>query len=367
MKAWRVYAVGDMRLDEVAEPRAEPGWVVVKVKVVQPSVTEVVRFHGHAARRVEKFKKLIEEKAPVQLFGHEYSGEVVEVGAGVTSLKKGDRVAAEKSAVPCGKCSFCLSGLRSECRNVLNVGQQIPGCFAEYAALPAEVLVKMPDTMSYHEGACFQSLVACVGATEVAQIQMGDTVVFLGQGAVGMGTMQIARVAGAGVIITTARRKRSLMLSKRLGADFTINAAETDPVEAIMELTGGLGADIVFETAGGSPSEGLSGFDTLRQAIKVVRRGGKIVQVANITEPLEFRPSDITDKKVRYLPPFMFFDDIAPKPRDYLVHLMATKRIQVEPTITHKLHGLDKTLEAFEITGNKAHYDAVNPAQVVVS
>ena len=109
MKAWRWYAFGDMRLDEVPQPEAKPGWVVAKIKIVQASVTEAQCAIGLPTNETETTRKLIEQKAPIRLFGHELCAEIVEVGKGVESLKVGDRVVA-RGKVPCYNCELCRTG-----------------------------------------------------------------------------------------------------------------------------------------------------------------------------------------------------------------------------------------------------------------
>ncbi|MDO8672291.1 MAG: alcohol dehydrogenase catalytic domain-containing protein, partial [Dehalococcoidia bacterium] len=185
-----------MRLDDVPMPLLRPDWVLIKVKVVQPSVTEVVAFEGSGGGGATStfFKGGV---LPLQLFGHEFSGEVVDVGEGVTSLQMGSRVAVWNARLACGACPACRSGEEDRCQNVRTIGDEtLPGCFAEYAAIPASCLVEIPDTISYGEGACIQALTACLKTVALAEIALGDTVVVQGQGAMGLGIMQIARLAG---------------------------------------------------------------------------------------------------------------------------------------------------------------------------
>ena len=127
MKAWRVYGIGDMRLDDIPVPELKPGWVHLKVKVVQPSITEIQQFTGTGVAGVN-IGKMLEEKSPLQLFGHEFCGEVVEVGQGVDHLKVGDRVFWARS-LPCHKCELCRAGHEEYCSTFTPVGMGIPGCF----------------------------------------------------------------------------------------------------------------------------------------------------------------------------------------------------------------------------------------------
>lgn len=364
MKAWRIYAFGDMRLDDVPDPAPVSGSVLVKVKVAQPSVTEVVRFHGHGARRIDQFKKLIEEQAPVQLFGHEASGEVVATSEGVRRLEVGDRIAIYASSVTCGQCRFCRASLPRGCVGRRNIGQHIPGCFAEYAVLPEECLAKLPPEVSYNEGAVIQSLTSALAAVHVANIRMGDVVAVLGQGAIGLCITQLARVSGARMVIVTARRQRSVETAKLLGADVVINARETDAVDAVLGLTGGVGVDIVFDAAGGSSAEGLSGYETFFQALKIARPGGKVVEASSLVDPVTIPTFQLFQHPGISL---LFPSEFARDMREYLVDLIATRRLRLGPTLTHIFNGIESVPQAFEVTGNKGKYDAINPAQVVIA
>ena len=360
MKAWRWYDFGDMRLDEVPYPELKPGWVIAQTKVVQPSVTETIKASGLPTLGVEAIRRLIAERAPVQLFGHEFCAEVVEIGEGINWLKVGDRIAAG-SYVPCHKCPLCLTGQKYRCRRGPIIGGEVPGAFAEYIALPAEVLVKIPNSVDDHEGAVIQPLTTAVDAVATAKIEMGDTVAVFGQGVMGLSCAQVARVSGAGKVIGVDVREKALDIAERLGVDVVINASHDDPVAKILEITEGCGVEVVFECAGGRPEHGLAGVTTLAQAIAVTRDYGKIVQVAHVGQNVELDLNNFRQKSLTYL-----FPEV-PRRLEYAVDLVASKRVAVKPMITHVLNGLERVPEAFEITKDKAKYNAFNPAQVIVS
>lgn len=135
MKAWRFYGFNDLRLDEVPVPELKPRHMLAQVLVVQPSVTEAQLAAGVRTLAFERIKKRLETEAPVQLFGHEFCVRIVEVGAGVTRFKVGDRVAA-RAKLPCESCALCDTGRGAFCRKGPIIGFRLPGCFAEYAVLP---------------------------------------------------------------------------------------------------------------------------------------------------------------------------------------------------------------------------------------
>lgn len=349
-------------MDDVPVPELRPGHVLCQILCVQPSVTEAQLAFGVPTLAYEQIKRRLETEAPVQLFGHEYCARVVEVGAGVTRFRPGDRIAA-RAKLPCQDCPLCQEGRGQLCRKGPIIGFQLPGCFAEYAVLPELALTLVDDRISDSEAACLQSLSDSVAAVETAELRIGDSVAIFGQGSMGLECLQIARVSGAGRIITVDIRDEACAVSKELGADFVVNASREDPAEAIRSLTGGNGADIVFECAGGSPKQGLAGVRSLMQAIDSVRSGGKLVGVSWFGAPVELSIDILRERSLRYI-----FPDISTLAHlEHTVSLVASGRIRLKPAITHILEGLDQVPQAFEITANKGRYRAINPAQVVVA
>jgi threonine dehydrogenase-like Zn-dependent dehydrogenase len=361
MKAWRFYGFGDMRLDDVAEPVCRADQVLVAPLCVQPSVTEAQLAQGIPTLAYDRIKRRLEREAPVQLFGHEFCARVVETGRDASRFRPGQRVAA-RAKLPCGQCVLCRSERSDLCREGPVIGFDLPGCFAELAALPEIALVNVDDRISDSEAACLQSLSDSVAAVETAQLRIGDSVVILGQGSMGLECLQVARLGGAGLTITVDVRPEACQMSLELGADHALNAKTCDVVATIRELTGGNGADVVFECAGGSPKQGLAGNQTLLQAIEAVRSGGKIIGVSWFGGPLAIEIDRLRERSLRYL-----FPDISTQAHlEYTVRLVASGRVRVKPTIKHILYGLDQVPKAFEITANKAAYQAINPAQVVM-
>ena len=360
MKAWRFYNFGEMRLDDVPEPACRPGHVIAAPLCVQPSVTEAQLAFGIRTLAYECIKRRLETEAPVQLFGHEFCARVVEVGAGVTRVRPGDRVAA-RAKLPCGTCALCRGGRDHLCRKGPIIGFQLPGCFAERALLPELALVRVDDRISDSEAACLQSLSDSVAAVETAGIGIGESVAIYGQGSMGLECLQIARASGAGLIVTVDVREEACRVSRELGAEVALNARSEDPIAAIRELTGGDGADVVFDCAGGSPTQGLAGTRSLLQAIESVRSGGKLVGVSWFGTPMELDVDLLRERSLRFL-----FPDISTLAHlEHTVRLVASGRVRLSPTITHVLHGLEAVPRAFEITANKGKYQAINPAQVV--
>jgi len=362
MKAWRFHGFGDMRLEEIPEPVRRAGHVVVQPLCVQPSVTEAQLAMGIPTLAYDRVKRRLETEAPIQLFGHEFCARVVEVGPDAARFQPGDRVAA-RAKLPCGQCALCRTERSDLCRQGPVIGFDLPGCFSERALLPEIALVKVDDRISDSEAACLQSLSDSVAAVETAQLQIGDAVAIFGQGSMGLECLQIARLSGAGLLITVDVRDEACRMSRELGADHALDARSCDVVSAIRDLTGGNGADVVFECAGGSAKQGLAGYKTLLQALEAVRSGGKVVGVSWFGGPLELDIDRLRERSLRYV-----FPDISTQAHlEHTVRLVATGRVRVKPTITHILPGIESVPKAFEITANKARYQAINPAQVVMA
>jgi threonine dehydrogenase-like Zn-dependent dehydrogenase len=361
MRAWRFYGFNDMRLDDVPVPACKPGHVLAEPLCVQPSVTEAQLACGIPTLAFERIQRRLQTEAPVQLFGHEFCARVVEVGPGVTRFRPGNRVAA-RAKLPCGDCPLCHSERSHQCRRGPVLGFDLPGCFAERALLPEIALVHVDERISNSEAACLQSLSDSVAAVETAELRLGESVAIFGQGSMGLECLQIARISGAGLLITVDVRAEACRLSAELGADHALNATACDPVAAIRELTGGVGADVVFECAGGSPRQGLAGQQTLLQAIDTVRSGGKVIGVSWFGGPLQVDVDRLRERSLRYL-----FPDVSTQAHlEHTVRLAASGRVRLRPAITHVLYGLESVPRAFEITANKGKYQAINPAQVML-
>lgn len=222
--------------------------------------------------------------------GHEWSGEVVETGPGVSEFKPGDRV-GEEPHVGCGRCPRCLEGLYTLCFNYgkletghQHIGFSVNGGLAEYCTCSVRALHKLPESVSYDEGAFTESVGVALYALERAGINPGDTVAIFGPGAIGLIAVQIARNAkGASKILLLGTRDDRLELGKKLGADAVLNVRASKDQDDIMnrarEFLGAsktVGFDMVAEFAGTE--------DASREAIQIARRGGRVV-LAGSTSP----------------------------------------------------------------------------------
>ncbi len=178
----------------------------------------------------------------------------------------------------------------------------------------------------------------------------------------GLYMLQAARISGAGAVYVIDVRDQALSFSKKYMADACINAKEVDPVERIMELTHGKGVDIVFECAGGHPDQGLAGHTTLHQAFKMVSYGGSVVQIAALIGVVNTDPDILRVKGIKWI----FTKGHGKETMRIGAEWVENNRIDIKHFITHELYGIEKLKEAFEITGNKEKYNAVNPCQIIL-
>ena len=261
MKAAILKGPREFSIEDVKDPEVEPDGAIIRIKAFGVCGSELPRFERGFPKETVQQRGL--EAASLTMLGHEWSGEVVEVGANVTNVKPGDRVAA--------------GGY---------------GGFSEYIATPfARGVIRLPDNMSYDVAATIEPVGIGVSVVTKAEPEAGDTVVVLGAGMIGQGTWQVFKAKGVARVIVTEIAKRRIEAAEGLGADVVINAAEEDPVEKINELTSGRGADIVVDAAGVP--------ETFRQMFEIVRGGGLYqIQVRGVptdrhtTTPLDGKPID---------------------------------------------------------------------------
>jgi threonine 3-dehydrogenase len=272
---------------------------------------------------------------PPLIFGHECSGEVVELGADVEELTPGDYVSVE-CHVFCNRCHQCGSGKRHICRDVRIFGVDFDGCFAEYFKVPARCLWKN-DARIEPEVACLQDPFGNATFTVSSCEVSGRTVAVVGDGPIGAYACGVARAFGARRVFGIGLVDSKLALMKRLGADEVFNARRTDPLRQIREATGGEGVDVALEMTGAPPA--------INQAIDLLRRGGVMAafglpegQVAvNWGEGLIFKGLSVFGINGREI--FNTWEEMTP--------LLAEKRVDPRPVTTHRFK-LEQFVEAME-------------------
>ncbi|TKJ28224.1 MAG: L-threonine 3-dehydrogenase [Chloroflexi bacterium B3_Chlor] len=258
-------------------PKVAPGEVLVKVKATSICGTDVhiYEWDPWARRRIK----------PPMVFGHEFAGEVAEVGKGVTTLEPGDHISAETHIV-CGVCYQCRTGQAHICESVSIVGVDRPGSFAEYVSIPEQNAWLNPPDMPPEVASIqepFGNAVHSALSTDLA----GKTVLVTGCGPIGLMAIGIAKAAGASAVYGTEVVPYRLELASRTGVDLVLNPKETDVPREIMTATDGSGVDVLLEMSG-SPSAMHEGF-------AVLRRGGYAALLGIPSEPVEL---DLTNEVI---------------------------------------------------------------------
>jgi threonine dehydrogenase-like Zn-dependent dehydrogenase len=181
--------------------------------------------------------------------GHEFSGTIVDLPPDVSShLQIGDRVTANP-LLACGTCYVCRAGLSHVCRDLKLIGIDTDGAFSEFVLVEVGSIFKLPSDLSDVEGTLIEPLSVCIHAARMSRLQIGDTVVVTGAGMIGLLMAMVARAAGAARVIVTEVAPSRIVAAQGLG--FTVlNAADSDVVEQVLELTDGTGGDVVFEATG---------------------------------------------------------------------------------------------------------------------
>ncbi|MGQ9629457.1 MAG: zinc-dependent alcohol dehydrogenase [bacterium] len=302
------------KLEEQGRPVPEVGHgeVLIRVRAAGFCSTDL-----HVIRGDVKFVD------PPLILGHEFAGEVADVGEDVRGFSPGDRVAVE-SVVGCGRCFYCRKGWKNLCDEGKEFGQTIDGGWREYIGVPAENLYKLPSTVSFREGALMEMLNGPMSAIRKGQVEIGDTVAILGPGPAGLLLVQLAKLKGATVILSGTRDNR-LDVGRALGADYTVNIRREDLATRVREITEGRMADVAMEAAG-TP-------EAVRQTIEIVRKKGRVVLYGIYGRPIpDFPADDVVIKDIEVIG-----SREAPDLWDLGIRLVASGKIKIQPIITHTL------------------------------
>ncbi|GIP44258.1 (R,R)-butanediol dehydrogenase [Paenibacillus sp. J45TS6] len=338
MKALRWHGVKDLRVEQIEEPKALPGKVKIKVEWCGICGSDL---HEYTAGPIfipaDKPHPITGEQAPV-VMGHEFSGQVVEVGEGVTRLQKGDRVVVEP-IFNCGQCTACRQGKYNLCDKMGFLGLAGGGGgFSEYVAADEHIVHKIPDTVSYEQGALVEPSAVALYAVRQSKLKVGDKAVVFGAGPIGLLVIEALKASGASEIYAVELSAERSAKATELGAQ-VINPKETpDVVEEIHRLTDG-GANVVFEVTGVPP--------VLEQALEAVRIGGELMIVSIFEKEAPIQPNKIVMQE-RSISGIIGYRDVFPAvislmekgyfPADKLV----TKRIKLDDVIEEGFEGLLK-------------------------
>lgn len=283
MKALVHTAPNTFELKDVPKPTPKPNEILVRVKAVGICGSDVHGMTGHTGRRI-----------PPIIMGHEASGVVEACGSSVTRWKVGDRVTFD-STIYCNTCEYCLQGRINLCDNRMVLGVSCAeyrrdGAMAEYVVVPEHIVYKLPETVSFLQGAMIEPLSISLHAVNRAHLRIGESAVVMGCGIIGLMAIQCARLNGAGTIIAIDLNEARLEMAKKVGADVTINPSKENALQKILENTRGKGADAAFEAVGleKTPNEALS----------YVRKGGKLVLIGNLAPTVPIGLQSIVTREI---------------------------------------------------------------------
>jgi len=279
MKAAVLCGEKDIKVQNIPEPVCEPHGVIIKVKLC-----------GVCGSDLHVYKK---DAGKGTIFGHEFSGDIVEVGSAVQGITTGMRVTAVGFS-PCGKCYWCQQGKSHRCSDMALLGYQLPGAMAEYVHVPFAALGRnvfpLPEELSYEDGASVEPLSISYFSVNRAQPKENEIVAVIGLGVIGLYSIQVLKAMGVANILASGRRPSRLAAAKTCGADMVVDAAIDDAIPKIMDATGNLGVNTVIECAGKQ--------ETFDQSVVITRGGGKIMLVGVYEESISWDPISVLSKNL---------------------------------------------------------------------
>jgi 2-desacetyl-2-hydroxyethyl bacteriochlorophyllide A dehydrogenase len=344
MKTAMFYGGPDIRVEEMVTPRPGPGEVLVRIRAAGICGSDL---HGYRQPRPGA-------NYPTRS-GHELCGVVAEVGPGVTGLAIGQRVGIEPMhLVGCGTCVQCRRGDYHICpTRGTRAGARVHSSgFSEYDLVVAENVYPLPDHVSDEEAAILDVYAVAVHGVNRIPVRPFDHVVVLGTGAVGLTQGQVARAIGAKQVIVVGTRDEPLEIARSCGAaDAVVNGNAVDPVQAVLDLTDGNGADVVFETVG-------SRAPTVQEGVDMAAFGGKVGVVGLFVEPIAIDTGPAMRKEidVRWINSYSSWQGV----REFQIalDLLAAGKLEAKPLITHRVT-LDRVAEGFALANNKRESSAI--------
>jgi 2-desacetyl-2-hydroxyethyl bacteriochlorophyllide A dehydrogenase len=277
MRSAVIFGPQDLRVVERPVPRPGPGEVLLRVEAASLCGTDL---------KIRAGSFFPSQPAPGTFTpGHEYAGTVVALGDTVDEVGIGDRVVVEAHR-GCMRCQNCVRGRYTSCLNYGRaekghraMGMSVDGGFADFVVNHVSTLYRLPDAISFEDAVILTTAGTSMYAVDTAGgLMAGDSVAVIGPGPVGLTAVQVLRSLGAARVILTGTRESRLRLGRELGADLVVDARLADPVEAVLEATGGLGVDVVLECSGAD--------EAVDQAIRMCRPAGRIVLVGYFHGPI---------------------------------------------------------------------------------
>jgi (R,R)-butanediol dehydrogenase/meso-butanediol dehydrogenase/diacetyl reductase len=346
MKAAVWHGRRDIRIEPFPDP-GPPARDEVRIQVAWCGIcgTDLEEYlHGPLFIPAEKPNPLTGRTAPMVL-GHEFVGVVTEVGSAIADLKPGDHVAVD-TLLHCGDCYYCRRHMVHLCEKLAIMGLSTDGGLAEFVNAPRYMCFKYPDTLEDAHAALAEPTSVAVRAVRRSRLAAGETVVIVGAGTVGLLTLEVAKAMGAERIMVLEPAENRRRIAAQLGAVAVIDPNADDPVLAIHALTGGLGADVVFECAGTVKTMELSPL--------LARKGGRVVMVGLHKAPVNLQLFPIVTGEQEIIGSFSHVYD-----EDFglAVELLSSGKITAEPLITARIKMDDLVRQGLEeLATSKSHH-----------
>lgn len=326
MLALQIPEIGKLVLVHASKPQASPHTLLLRVAASGICGTDPHILHG-----------LYPANLPL-IPGHEYAGVVESVGDGVDGFAPGDHIAVDPNIV-CGICDFCRRGKVHLCKNLVALGVNIPGGFAEFCVVPVSQAFPIPKNLPLAHAALAEPVACCLRGVDLAGITSGDRVVIFGAGPMGAIILQLARMQGASQVIMIdpqeGRRKRA----ETLGASWVIDPAKESVIAAIRSQYPD-GVEVVFDCSGN--------VEAVRQTFQVVARGGTVMLygVCHKDRNIEINPFWVNDNEITIRGSYN-----NPNTMARALDLLASGRLDAAAVVTHR-YPLENGLEAFRSTGS---------------
>jgi (R,R)-butanediol dehydrogenase / meso-butanediol dehydrogenase / diacetyl reductase len=283
MKALVYHGRKDLRYEDFPDPSPGAGEVLLQIKSSGLCHTDFNEYLN-GPLYVAKTPHVKTGRSIPLVLGHEFSGEVLGLGYGVTKLQVGDRVAVN-AVDSCRHCEFCRRGLFIHCRNAAIIGFGRDGGYAEYAAVPEDCCHILRSNVSFREAALVEPLSVALHSVRRARVEIGSTAAIVGGGTIGLCTLQALRACGVIDVYVIERSPAKRHFAEQLGASAFIESEVLDPLQVISDLTGGIGVDYAFECVGTGSA--------LRTALDVTRPGGTVCLSGVVPHPIEFNWNDV--------------------------------------------------------------------------
>ena len=337
MKACVLHAVGDLRYEDVETPKVKKSEVLLKVRASGICGSDIGRV----------FKKGTYHFPTIP--GHEFSGEIVEIGQGADKALLGKK-AAVFPLLPCRKCDMCEIGQYASCRDYDYFGSRSDGGFAEYISVPIWNLVMFPDSLSYEQAAMAEPAAVSLHALGTAGVELGDTVAVFGAGPIGLMLAAFAGAQGAHKIILLDIDETKIDFAKKIGYEYVLNSRDEKYVDEIMEITGGRGADLCVEGSGAASA--------LAGCLKAAKPLGKVVLMGNPIGDMPVGQKDYWEILRKQLVLFGTWNSSYNRQKNdwqIAIDSMAEGKLDVSQFITHRLP-FSKCNEAFEMIRDRKEF-----------